>query len=204
MRAHVMLLALAFTGAVSAASYLPPGTAPDPFVAYQAPVLALTGATLIDGTGTDPRRGMTLLIKDGRIAALGPDGSVALPAGTQQVPLAGKTVLPGYVMLHEHLFYPTGALTYANMPYSFPRLYLAGGVTTMRTGGSINPYADLAIKQWIASGRAVGPDMFITGPYLTAGNPEFPIIQVPDSGDPDTAVEMERHWLALGARDFKT
>src|SRR5579859_3833512 len=204
MRAHVMLLALAFTGAVSAASYLPPGTAPDPFVAYKAPELALTGATLIDGTGAAPQHGMTLLIKDGRIAALGADGSVALPAGVQQVALAGKTVLPGYVMLHEHLFYPTGALSYANMPYSFPRLYLAGGVTTMRTGGSINPYADLGIKQWIDAGRAVGPDIFFVGPYLTGANPDFPIIQVPDSGDPAVALEMERHWIALGARDFKT
>lgn len=204
MRLYPTLLALLFTGAAGAAAYLPPGTAPDPFVAYKAPVLALTGATLIDGTGAAPRGGMTLLIKDGRIAALGPDGSVALPAGTQQVPLAGKTVLPGYVMLHEHLFYPTGALTYANMPYSFPRLYLAGGVTTMRTGGSINPYADLGIKQWIDSGRAVGPRIYFVGPYLTGASPDFPIMQVPDSGDPAVAVEIVRHWIALGARDFKT
>lgn len=189
---------------VSAASTMAPGVKPGTFVAYQVPVLALTHATIIDGSGAAPATDMTLLIKDGHIAALGKSGDVTIPAGTQTLDLTGKTLLPGYVMLHEHFFYPTGSLTYANMPYSFPRLYLAGGVTTLRTGGSINPYADLAIKQWIASGRAVGPDMFITGPYLTAGNPEFPIIQVPDSGDPDTAVEMERHWIALGARDFKT
>ena len=203
MRLYSMLLALLFAGAAGAASYLPPGTTPDAFVAYKAPMLALTGATVIDGTGAAPRGGMTLLIKDGRIAALGPDGSVTLPKGAQQLALAGKTVLPGYVMLHEHLFYPTGALSYANMPYSFPRLYLAGGVTTMRTGGSINPYADLGIKQWIDSGRAVGPDIYFVGPYLTGASPDFPIIQVPDSGDPAVAVEMVRHWIALGARDFK-
>ena len=204
MRFRLTLLALLFAGAAGAASYLPPGTAPDAFVAYKAPVLALTGATLIDGTGAAPQHGMTVLIKDGRIAAVGADGSVALPQGAQQLALAGKTLLPGYVMLHEHLFYPTGALSYANMPYSFPRLYLAGGVTTMRTGGSINPYADLGIKQWIDAGRAVGPQIFIMGPYLTGANPDFPIIQVPDSGDPAVAVEMVRHWIALGARDFKT
>jgi Amidohydrolase family len=204
MRFCLTLLALLCTGVAAAASYMPPGTTPDAFVAYKAPVLAFTGATLIDGTGAAPQHGMTVLIKDGRIAALGPDGSVSLPEGTQQLALAGKTLLPGYVMLHEHLFYPTGALTYANMPYSFPRLYLAGGVTTMRTGGSINPYADLGIKQWIDAGRAVGPDIFFVGPYLTGASPDFPIMQVPDSSDPKVAVEIVRHWIALGARDFKT
>jgi len=204
MRLSIMLLGFVFTCAVQAAAYQPPGTQPDAFVAYKASPLALTGATVIDGTGAPAVHGMTLLIKDGRIAAFGPDGSVALPAGTQQVPLAGKTVLPGYVMLHEHLFYPTGALTYANMPYSFPRLYLAGGVTTLRTGGSINPYADLGIKQRIDAGRAVGPHIFVTGPYITGASPDFPVMQVPDFGDPAVATEVVRHWIALGARDFKT
>ena len=204
MRVRLLLLGLIFACVAEAAPYQPPGTAPDAFVAYKGPLLALTGATLIDGTGAAPAHGMTLLIKDGHIAALGADGSVALPAGTQQIPLAGKTVLPGYVMLHEHLFYPTGSLTYANMPYSFPRLYLAGGVTTLRTGGSINPYADLGIKQWIDAGRAVGPHIFVTGPYITGASPDFPIMQVPDFGDPALATEVVRHWIALGARDFKT
>jgi enamidase len=199
------LLGLLLAAGAWAAAYMPPGMKPDPFIAYKGPLIALTGATVIDGTGAAPRSGMTLLIKDGRIAALGPDGQVAIPAGTQELALAGKTVLPGYVMLHEHLFYPTGLLTYANMPYSFPRLYLAGGVTTLRTGGSINPYADLGIKQWIDKDYAVGPHIFITGPYLTAGEDpdDLPVMQLADFGDPDLAVEAVRHWIALGARDFK-
>ena len=207
MRTHLVLLGLVLAFSARAASYLPPGTKPGDFVAYKgAAPLALTGATLIDGTGSAPRSGITLLIDHGRIQALGPDGQVALPAGVQTLNLAGKTVLPGYVMLHEHLFYPTGLLTYANMPYSFPRLYLAGGVTTLRTGGSINPYADLGIKQWIDKGLAVGPHMYITGPYLTAGEDadDLPVMQLADFGDPALAVEAERHWIALGARDFKT
>jgi len=200
------LLGLVLAAGAWAAAYMPPGTKPDPFVAYKGPLIALTGATVIDGTGSAPRSGMTLLIKDGRIAALGPDGQVAIPAGAQQLALAGKTVLPGYVMLHEHLFYPTGLLTYANMPYSFPRLYLAGGVTTMRTGGSINPYADLGIKQWIDDGIAVGPHIYVTGPYLTAGEDpdDLPVMQLANLGDPAIATEVVRHWIALGARDFKT
>ncbi len=205
-RIRILLLLACIACVAQAAPYLPPGGKPDPFLAYQAPLLALTGATLLDGTGTPAQRGMTVLIKGQRIQALGPDGQVALPEGTVKVDLTGKTLLPGYVMLHEHFFYPTGLLTYANMPYSFPRLYLAGGVTTLRTGGSINPYADLGIKQWIDAGHAVGPHMFITGPYLTAGNDpdDLPVMQLADFGDPAMAVEAERHWIALGARDFKT
>jgi imidazolonepropionase-like amidohydrolase len=204
-RLRLLLIGLGLAGMAQAASYLPPGTKADPFVAYSDPSLALTDATLIDGTGTAPQPGMTVLIQGQRIQAVGKDGAVKLPDGVQKVSLAGKTLLPGYVMLHEHFFYPTGLLTYANMPYSFPRLYLAGGVTTLRTGGSINPYADLGIKQWIDGGHAVGPHMFITGPYLTAGDdPEdLPVMQLADFGDPTLAVEAVRHWIALGARDFK-
>jgi enamidase len=48
--------------------------------------------------------------------------------------------MPGLVMVHEHLYYPTGGGTYANLSESFTRLYLAGGVTSMRTGGNVNGY----------------------------------------------------------------
>src|SRR5690242_14084669 len=65
------LMGFGILGAVWAASYIPPGTKPGDFVAYPGPVTALTGATLIDGTGAPPQHGMTLLIEDGRIAALG-------------------------------------------------------------------------------------------------------------------------------------
>ena len=205
LRTRLLLLSLLAASSLQAAPYAAPGTAPDPFVAYHAPVLALTGATLIDGSGAAPQKGVTVLVEGERIKAVGPDGQVTIPVGATQLALAGKTVLPGYVMLHEHFFYPTGLLTYANMPFSFPRLYLAGGVTTLRTGGSINPYADLGIKQWIDRGHAVGPLMFVTGPYLTANDPdELPVIQLADFAEPATAVEEERHWIALGARDFKT
>ncbi|MCE5234105.1 MAG: amidohydrolase family protein [Mizugakiibacter sp.] len=203
-RLLALCLGLLLTVGASAAPDQPPGVDPHSFVAYGANVLALTGAQLIDGTGAAPRPHVTVLIRDGRIAAVDEDGSVAIPADAKRIDLAGKTLLPGYVMLHEHLFYPTGRLSYASMPYSFPRLYLAGGVTTMRTAGSINPYADLGIKQWIDSGRAVGPHIFFTGPYITAASPEFPIMQVPDFGAPRAARAEVRHWIDLGARDFKT
>jgi len=56
---------------------------------------------------------------------------VAVPAGARIIDLTGKSVIPGLVMVHEHLFYPTGPGVYANLAESFTRLYLAGGVTTI-------------------------------------------------------------------------
>src|ERR1700738_3652748 len=83
-------------------------TAVHAFVAVDTPVVALTHARVIDGTGAPPRDDQTIIIRDGRIAAVGASRSVALPAGAQVIDLTGKTVIPGLVMVHEHLFYPTG------------------------------------------------------------------------------------------------
>ena len=60
--------------------------------------------------------------------------------------------MPGLVMLHEHLYYPTGPGVYGQLGESFSRLYLAGGVTTMRTGGNVNGFMDLNLKRLIDRG----------------------------------------------------
>ena len=100
-------------------------TAVRAFVAVDTPVVALTHARVIDGTGAPARDDQTLIIRDGRIAALGNSRSVAVPVGAQTIDLTGKTVIPGLEMVHEHLFYPTGPGIYANLEESFTRLYLA-------------------------------------------------------------------------------
>ena len=61
--------------------------------------------------------------------------------------------------MHEHLFYPAGGAIYDEQAISAPRLYLASGVTTMRTGGSLEPYTDINIKRLIETGAMVGPKM---------------------------------------------
>src|SRR5690606_37373892 len=124
--------------AVMGAQQAPVTDAVRPFVAVDAPVVALVNARVIDGTGAPPREGQTLILRDGRIAEVGPD--VVPPADAQRIDLAGKTVLPGLVMLHEHLYYPTGPGVYGQLGQSFVRLYLAGGVTTIRTGGNMNGF----------------------------------------------------------------
>ena len=107
---------------------------------YEAPALALTHVRVIDGTGAAPREDQTVCIAGGKIAA-------ACPAGAQQLDLTGKTVMPGLVGMHDHLFYPVGGAIFGEMARSFPRLYLAAGVTTIRTAGAVEPYTDLELKK---------------------------------------------------------
>src|SRR5438552_7537084 len=78
------------------------------FVAVDSPIVALTHARVIDGTGAPAREDQTLIIRDGRIAALGSSRSVATPAGAQVLHLTGKSLIPGRVMVPEYLFYPIG------------------------------------------------------------------------------------------------
>ena len=115
-----------------------------PFVKEDAPVLVLDHARVIDGTGAPALEDMRLVLSGGKITALSKrTPGAALPPRAKVVDLTGKTVLPGLVGLHEHLFYtvpggvPAGVLSWTEQPDSAPRLYLAGGVTTARTAGSI-------------------------------------------------------------------
>ena len=171
------------------------------FVSIDAPVIALTHATLIDGTGAPAERDQTVVLQGNRITAVGPSGSTGIPADAAVLDLTGKTVIPGFVMLHEHLFYPGGAGNYNTMGFSFPRLYLAGGVTTMRTGGSVNPYQDINIKLAVARGEALGPTIDATGPYLNG--PGLPIGAMKVLRDAADARRMVNYWAEEGATSFK-
>jgi enamidase len=172
------------------------------FITVDAPVVVLTHARVIDGTGAAPREGQSLVMDRGVIRALGDSASVAIPAGAQVIDVAGKTVMPGLVMVHEHMFYPSGGgSVYNEQAYSFPRLYLAGGVTTARTAGNMAGYADLELKRAIDSGRVVGPSLDVTAPYLNG--PGLPIFQVHALANAADATQMVSHWADRGATSFK-
>jgi imidazolonepropionase-like amidohydrolase len=158
---------------------------------------------VIDGTGTAPREDQTLVIDHGKIAAVGPAASTPAPSGAQTMDLTGNTVIPGIVGMHEHLFYNSGngIPTYNEQAFSFPRLYLASGVTTARTGGSLEPYTDLSIKKAIDAGHMPGPKMWITGPYLEGRGAIGP--QMHELTGPDDAVRTVEYWAAEGVTSFK-
>lgn len=129
-----------------------------PYVSEDASVIALIHARVIDGTGAPAQEGRTLILRDGDIETVGEDGKVPVPHDAKVIDLTGKTVLPGLVQLHEHLwmFGGNGVLGVAG---SYPKLYLAAGVTSIRTAGSYNPYVDLRTRNQINAGEAVGPWM---------------------------------------------
>ena len=119
----------------------------------EAPNVALTHVRVLDGTGAAARDDQTIVISGGKIASIGPSASTPAPQGAQVIDGTGHSAIPGLVGMHDHLFYPAGGFTYHDMQVSFPRLYLASGVTTIRTTGSIEPYSDLELKKLIDSGK---------------------------------------------------
>jgi enamidase len=172
------------------------------FVSIDAPVIALTHARVIDGTGAAARDNQTIIIAHGAISAVGDFARVTIPGDAKTIDLTGKSVMPGFVMVHEHLFYPSGGgSVYNEQAFSFPRLYLAGGVTTARTAGNMAGYADLELKRAIDSGKTVGPSLDVTAPYLNG--PGLPIYQVHVLTGPDDATQMVAHWADRGATSFK-
>ncbi len=170
------------------------------FVSIDAPTVALTHARVIDGTGAPAREDQTIVIVQGKIQSL---GTTAAPAGAKVLDLSGHTVIPGLVGMHDHLFYP-GALTpihYSEDDFTAPRMYLAGGVTTIRTTGSIDGYTDLSVKHEIDSGRAVGPKIFPTAPYLEGAGAYTG--QMHELTGADDARRTVTYWAEEGMQNFK-
>jgi imidazolonepropionase-like amidohydrolase len=172
------------------------------YVRVSAPDVALEHVRVIDGTGADPKDNQTIVIANEKIQSVGDAAAATVPADAQILDLSGYTVIPGLVGMHDHMFYPSGRVpVYNEMAYSFPKLYLAAGVTTIRTTGSIEPYTDLELKRLIDSGEHAGPEMFVTGPYLEgagAFTPQMHILK-----DADDARETVNYWADEGVTSFK-
>ena len=177
-----------------------PGSEAAAYVAVDAGTVALTGVTLLDGTGMPARRDQTVVIEGTRIAAVGAAGDVAIPDGTEVMDLSGHTVMPGMVGLHNHLFYMAAGGRMHPMSYTGQRLYLGSGVTTIRTTGSLATYAELNLKDEIERGLQPGPRIHITAPYMT-GDESLNIMTRFRS--PEQARRFVRYWAAEGATWLK-
>ena len=109
------------------------------------PIIALVGATLIDGTGASPVSNATVLVQGKKIKAVGPSATVQVPAGAQKIDVTGKWVLPGFIDCHIHTGYPFDNMQYFTDTNSLATLrsfhmldmYLRSGVTAVRDAGSI-------------------------------------------------------------------
>jgi len=172
-------------------------------VRIEASLVALTHVRLIDGTGAAPVEDQTIVLSEGKIQSIGPSNSAKIPAGARTVDLSGYSILPGLVGMHDHMFFPMGGSPpmYSNMGSSFPRLYLALGVTTIRTTGSVAPYTDLEIKRLIDAGKILGPRIHVTAPYLEGRGSFTPVMH--ELTGPEDARKMVNYWADLGATSFK-
>ena len=159
----------------------------------------ITGARLVDGISSEPILDQDILISAGKIAAIGATGSIEVPPDIPTLNAAGKTVMPGLIMVHEHLFYNDHGAPlphYAADTVSLSALYLSHGVTSIRTAGSMNITDDIQIKKLIQSGRHPGPEVHLTAPYIDG--PDSPIFQLRGYETETEVREMVRYWAKQG------
>ena len=174
--------------------------------------VVLAHARIIDGTGAPTVEDQNVVIEAGKITAIEKGADVAADNGTVVVDLHGHTVMPGIVGMHDHLFYIVrpnldsrrhfdDPVLVTQMTFSAPRLYLAAGVTTMRTTGSVETYADLNLKRDIDAGKLPGPHLDVTGPYLEGSQSYF--LQMPHLTSPEDARQTVEYWADRGVTSFK-
>jgi imidazolonepropionase-like amidohydrolase len=182
------------------------------FVRVRAPRIVLTHVCVIDGTGRPAVEDQNVEIQGGKIAAIRPGADVKATDGTTVLDLRGYSLMPGIVGMHDHLFYISRPnlnsdrkyeqpVLIPQMTFSAPRLYFAGGVTTMRTTGSVETYSDLNLKRDIDAGKLPGPHIDVTGPYLEGSQSHF--IQMPHLTTPEDARQLVEYWAERGVTSFK-
>jgi imidazolonepropionase-like amidohydrolase len=183
------------------------------FITVDAPVIALTHVKVIDGTGAPAQNDQTIVLDHGRIRDIGNAATTAAPEGAKVLNLNGYTVIPGLVGMHEHLSHwiPTpeddssqdsGWLPMqSELAFTGPRLYLALGVTSIRTAGTIEEYTELNLKRLIDEGKIPGPKMHLTSPRIGDGG-EFRV-QLHQVQGPEDAQRMVNYWADEGVTSFK-
>src|SRR5215210_5561450 len=200
MRQLLIALTCSAGIAVPAAAQRPPLTQwTRGFLAVDTPLVALRHVTVIDGTGRPARPDQTIVLRDGRIESVGPSSTQVIPAPAKVMDLAGYTVIPGLVGLHEHTYF--GGISHPAPMVHSALLYLAAGVTTAMTAGSMLPYNELNMKRLVDKGELPGPRLHISGPYFTGPRTEpngFTIIE-----SPEVARRVVNYWADEGADWFK-
>lgn len=183
---------------------IPPTEAEERFISYPRGAYALDNVRLIDGTGKPAEDESRVIIEKEKVVAVGSMGSLSAPKGATHINLQGKTLMPGLIMMHEHLFYPSKKPKPSSPPHQgplIPRVLLASGVTTARTAGTVYPLQDLALARAIDMEEAVGADLVVTMPYVDQA-PTY-IFGIRELKTPKQASELVNYWSAAGAESVK-
>ena len=166
------------------------------FISIKDPVIALKHVRVIDGIGKGTREDQTIIIESGRITAIGPTAQINVPPSATSLDLSGHTAMPGLVGMHDHLFYATdGGDRYVNAPESFAPLYLAAGVTTIRTAGALDLDTDQSVKKSVDTGRLAGPKIHLSSPYINR--------RPGDTVNPQKVANVINEWADQGITSLK-
>jgi imidazolonepropionase-like amidohydrolase len=156
----------------------------------QEPSLVIANTTLIDGTGAPARDGVTILIRNGMIAAISPAEEATAPQGATVIDGAGRYVIPGLADMHVHFgtggLVPSDSLTVDRVL----RQFLFYGVTTVLNLGATNGDVDeiLELRRQRHTGERRSPHVYATGGLLTVpgSHPIATIMTLPEGADADT------------------
>src|SRR5688572_30542112 len=163
------------------------------------PTLAIVGGRLIDGFGAPPLDNAVVLVAGERIVAIGREGDIEIPAGTQTIDANGMTVMPGLFDMHVHLMllghgdYKRwndlyGPRTATDVMPIAARQLLMAGVTSARDLGA-TPADIFAVRRRIEAGEIPGPRLFVSGPFIQHA--------------PYEAYEAPFRWGVSGAEDAR-
>jgi imidazolonepropionase-like amidohydrolase len=158
------------------------------FTAQTAPVTAIVGGRLIDGTGKPAIENSVVILQNGKITAAGPATSTTVPEGAQVVDAKGKSVLPGLWEMHSHF-----------EQVEWGPIYLATGVTTARDVGNEREFI-VAARDAIAAGKGIGPRLVMAGVVDGSGPFSLGVIRV---DTPEQARDQVQKYKAAGFQQIK-
>ena len=176
------------------------------YVAIQDSIVLIQNVTLIDGSGGEVKSNQDILLVKDRIVAIGQSNKIDVPEGASVIDGTGKTVIPGLIMMHEHLFHAKpffGSFKIIQMANTFPQMYLAGGVTTMRTAGGFEVNSDLNIKNLIETGRRIGPYIDVSTPHIEREGFEEYIPQLQSLYGEESLENWLNYWFDKGVTSVK-
>ena len=170
------------------------------FVTADQPVILIRNSRLLDGLHWEPSEQQDMLVRDGRIAEIG--RSLKAPSGAKIIEAGGKTLMPGMVMVHEHLMalVPLGKRRVVHTNPYVAQVMLAYGTTTARTAGGMDLEGDLRLKRQIEEGVAAGSDLDIT---IFIGGPHNTILTIDKLADAEAARREVAYWASHGATSIK-
>ena len=176
------------------------------FIEYNDSITVFKNALLIDGRGNAAKPHQTIIIINGKVNWVGDDTKAIVPKIAKTIDLNGKTLMPGLVMTHEHMYISahsteTRQVLVHQLPATFPRLYLAAGATTIRTAGNVEPYSDMNLKKDIDAGKIPGPFIEVTAPYMEGNQSVFQQMNKLDK--PEDAISFVNYWADQGFTSFK-